>query len=378
MKWKLHKSLLVGAPLRAIVVPAICSLTLGAGCAHQQTDQKDAEVEQQHVERLESRLEEVERINGRLNVRIEELEDQIFLLQDMTESNRIALKRRGYMKKRGGYLQQPEERAEAPAPAPESYYGDGNAYDDRDERGSRRRSNRDVTRIPLSAAQGGEEDDDGRRSEGSSKADAEEQPAERLVVEGDDDGEHVVIGEDEFRRFSGEAPSKSRKPSRSKKSSNGKAQAPVTNEKLSTSDKDSDTKKGDSEAAGKKLDKPLDVYKQALADYRSGDYADALEGFRAFLGSGPNPNYIDNALYWIGECHFGLGDYEKATDYFKRVLREQPDGNKVPDSMLKMSLAFERLGTPERSRELLEKLTDRYPATNAGRLGAQKLAEMKN
>ncbi len=378
MELKLQKSLLVGAPLRAIVVPAIFGLTLGVGCAHQQSDQKDAGVEQQqHVERLESRLEEVERTNGRLNVRIEELEDQLFLLQDMTESNRIALKRRGYMKRRGGYLQRPEARAEAPAPAPESYYGDGNAYGDRDQRDSRRRSNRDVTRIPLSAAQGGADDDRRQREERSNEA-AERQPAERQAAGGDDDGEHVVISEDEFRRFSGESPSKSRKSSRSKKSSNGKAQAPVTNEKLSTSDEASDTKKSDSENAGKKLDKPLDVYKQALADYRSGDYADALEGFRAFLGSGPNPNYIDNALYWIGECHFGLGDYDEATNYFKRVLREQPDGNKVPDSMLKMSLAFERLGTPERSRELLEKLTERYPTTNAGRLGAQKLAEMEN
>ena len=45
--------------------------------------------------------------------------------------------------------------------------------------------------------------------------------------------------------------------------------------------------------------------------------------------------------------------------------------------MLKMSLTYKRLGRTDDARALLEKLTQRYPTTNAGRLGSEKLSEFK-
>ena len=84
---------------------------------------------------------------------------------------------------------------------------------------------------------------------------------------------------------------------------------------------------------------------------------------------------MDNALYWIGECHYGLGDFTRAVSFFERVMEEQPDGNKVPDAMLKMSLALDQLGNRDRAEQVLETLTQRYPMTNAAQLGAKRLAD---
>jgi tol-pal system protein YbgF len=380
--------MLLAMPLKALLVPTIFGLSIGSGCAHQQAaDKPQVQVQQQEtIAQLQSRLEEVERTNGRLNVRIEELEDQLFLLQDMTESNRIALQRRGYMQ-RGTYINR-NARAQAPQPAPESYYGAGNPYGAQqaqpqaNQRPAPTPKRRKVTRIPLSRQQSGAY---GTQQAQPRQAQPQQAPAESAPVAQADAGaeeEEVVITEDEYRKFFGEPPArKSKKSSSSSSRSSGKrAQPPVTDEKLATSDEKADEAKPREKAQPTRKSgvKPLDLYKTALADYRGGNYADALEGFRAFLQAGPNSNYLDNALYWVGECHYGLGEYEKATSYFQRVLREQPDGNKVPDAMLKMSLAYERLGKPDQTRALLEKLTNRYPTTNAGRLGAQKLSELGN
>ncbi|MFB6263711.1 MAG: tol-pal system protein YbgF, partial [Bradymonadaceae bacterium] len=122
----------------------------------------------------------------------------------------------------------------------------------------------------------------------------------------------------------------------------------------------------------------LTLYEMALAKFRSKEYAVALKGFERFVAEGPPDNYADNGLYWIGECHYGLEDYREAIEHFQRVLDEEPGGNKVPAAMLKMAMAYRRIGKPGKMKSVLQKLTKRYPDTHAGQLGEQKLAEFKS
>lgn len=349
------------------VLPAALTISVSAGCAHQQSGEKAAEQAGQ-LELVQTRLEEVEHTNGRLNVRIEELEDQVFLLQDIAESNRIALQRRGYMQ-RGGYLSGQDAQARAPEPAPESYSGSPSPYDQQEQRASESKR-RPVTRIELQKQKAAAEEDsayDGDEAENN----ADDASEEEL-------GDELVITDAQFRAFAGEPPLTTSAPrSTSNNKGSGSAQAPVTEEKLATSSqlKKSETPKSGSKPAASS-DNPLSIYKAALSQYRRGNYSEALSGFKTFLDSDPDPNYIDNGLYWIGECLYGLGEYQEANTYFTRVLREQPDGNKVPDAMLKMSLSYERMGQLQRTREWLVKLTEQFPRTNAGQLGAQKLANL--
>lgn len=341
------------------VLPGVVSVLAGMGCAHQTPGSQPA-AQVTPLEKLAARLEEVELTNTRLNVRIEELEEQLFLLQDMAESNRIALQRSGSMH-RGVYLTPNGAQAQAPGPVPESYSGSPSPYAAAGEGASQRApkpaSSRQISRIalPTERVEPGE----------NWAAHAESQDAAD-----DAQGAELVITEEQFRAFAG-APEPAERPPRT--SDGRQAQAPVTDERLATRASGSSAAPVQ-RAAGADAANPMALYKSALADYRSGDYTSALAGFQAFLQANPNPTYIDNGLYWIGECHYGLGDYAQANVFFTRVMREQPDGNKVPDAMLKMSLSLERMGDMERSRELLQKLAEQFPSTNAGRLGIQKLA----
>lgn len=340
-----------------IAASALAGLT---GCAH--GAQQALAQQKQQTETLQARLEESERVNGRLTVRIEELEDAVFLLQDRVDANRIALQRRGIMGPQATgntYAQR----------APQGmHYGNAPPVYPQPRPVAPEQT---VTRIPLG---------------GYDQPYVDQVPTSRVPVAtpsttttatGGDDTEVVVIGEDEFRQFERRHGGSTSGVQKAKASSGSgkKAQPPVTDERLATTEE----LEGKAKPAQKPVSRKeaLTTYKDALAAYRGGEYASALGGFESFLASGPQADYVDNALYWIGECHFGLGKFDDAVSYFQRVMTEQPDGNKVPDAMLKMSLAFDRTGRAEQASKLLEDLTRQYPATNAGRLASQKLAERR-
>lgn len=349
----------------------MCALTAtiagSVGCAHQQDQALAAQKTQ--LATVQARLDEAERTNGRLTVRIEELEDDVFLLQDRVDANRIALQRRGVMGSRAQAQAQ-----QAPGPSPETYWGGNAAYRDTPAPGA------PVTRIPLERSNDNEWT--GNTYEARQPSDYREQvptssvPTRRSQSE---DGE-IVIGEHEFAEFERRTGSQPRKSTSSSSSSGTRsAQPDVTDQKLATTDEINGGEAAEEKTAPaprpEKSKDALRTYKDALAAYRGGQYQEALGGFESFLGSSPRPDYMDNALYWIGECHFGLGSYDDAVSYFQRVMSEQPDGNKVPDAMLKMSIAYDRIGRGAEATRLLEDLTQQYPATNAGKLATQKLEE---
>ncbi len=335
-----------------ILAVAIAAAVFGPGCA---TDSASMARHDAKIDALMSRVEDVERTNGRLTVRLEEMEDSLFLLNDRVESHRIALQRRGYMRNSAVAY-----KPQAPDQAPETYYRPA-ASD-----GYRRpQPSRAVTRIEL----GGE---DGSQYDNPSAAYEQEESKD------DDSQEHVVITQKEYREYFGEDPKPTARPTRSGPA--GRAQPNVTSERLATSKRAKPAAKAapsptptDSAADYVPTKSGLAAYKEALADYRAGRFARALKGFEAFLDGGPKADYVDNALYWIGECHYGLGHFDQAVSNFERVMNEQPEGNKVPDAMLKMSLALDRLGQRDRANDVLQKLSERYPMTNAGRLGLKKL-----
>lgn len=338
------------------VAPTACIAfaTLFSGCA---TDAAATAANDARFVALNARLEESERQNGRMTVRIEELEDQIFLLQDRVEANRLALQRKGAMR---STFDQP--LAQAPQPAPETYYNGGNYRTD-----AAPQTRRNVTRIPIY-----EHDPYAETYEHTEPTAVQTQPANEP---------ELVITDKEYDAFVGNAPRTTRPSQGSGEGQKREAQPPVTSERLATSEElktasVSQLEQPRSEGERQKSRDALGIYKDSLTSYRAGQYEEALSGFQSFLDSKPRADYVDNTLYWLGECEFGLERFDSAVSYFQRVISEQPDGNKVPDAMLKMSLAYERLGKPEQAKKTLQQLTTQYPSSNAGQLGLQKLNEM--
>ena len=123
---------------------------------------------------------------------------------------------------------------------------------------------------------------------------------------------------------------------------------------------------------------PMTLYQEGIDLYRQGNFADARAKFETFLATKPDESYVDNALYWIGECFYGEGLYHEAAGYFHRIVQEYPKANKVPDALLKVSLTYQKLGKIDSAREMLRYLMEAFPGTEAARTGKEKYEAMSS
>ena len=118
----------------------------------------------------------------------------------------------------------------------------------------------------------------------------------------------------------------------------------------------------------------LELYRRSLEALRDGRHAEALAGFRRFVDVNPRHDYADNAQYWIGECFYDQHDFRAAAREFRRVVERYPRGNKVPDAMLKLGFALLASGSDAGGRAVLESLARAFPKDPAARLASERLA----
>ena len=182
----------------------------------------------------------------------------------------------------------------------------------------------------------------------------------------DDVYEDIVISEEKKRAYFGSSQSSGAKKYPAKPYEN------VTDEKLPTASTSSASVQESSAIS------PMTFYQEGIDLYRQGSFADARAKFEKFLATKPDESYVDNALYWIGECFYGEGLYHEAAGYFHRIVQEYPNANKVPDALLKVSLTYQKLGKEDSAREMLRYLMDAFPGTEAARIGKERYESMSH
>ena len=178
----------------------------------------------------------------------------------------------------------------------------------------------------------------------------------------DDVYQEIVISEEKKRSYFGNT------HSRSSSSVSQPYENVVTNDRLPSSGSPSLEEKTPSGSSVS----PMPFYQEGIDLYRQGNFVEARARFEKFLAAKPEESYIDNALYWIGECFYGEGLYHEAANYFHRIVQEYPKANKVPDALLKVSLTYQKLGKMDSAREMLRYLMEAFPGTEAARIGKEK------
>lgn len=192
---------------------------------------------------------------------------------------------------------------------------------------------------------------------------------------GDDVYQEIVISEEKKRSYFGNPKSKSSSSSESRLQPYENV---VANDRLpSKSDASGSNAASPAAAASSPAISPMQFYQEGIDLYRQGNYEAARTRFEKFLATRPEESYIDNALYWIGECFYGAGLYHEAAGYFHKVIQEYPNANKVPDALLKVSLTYQKLGKNDSARDMLRYLMEAYPGTEAARIGKEKYEAMR-
>lgn len=115
------------------------------------------------------------------------------------------------------------------------------------------------------------------------------------------------------------------------------------------------------------------AYLTAFDALKSGQYDNAIRGFKTLLTKWPTGRYADNALYWSGEAYYVKRDYKSALGSFQEVLQRFPASPKAPDAMLKVGLTQIELNQEAVGRATLQRLVEAYPQSKAAGLAQQRL-----
>ena len=118
---------------------------------------------------------------------------------------------------------------------------------------------------------------------------------------------------------------------------------------------------------------PQRMYDTAWADYTTGQWALAIQGFETYISSFPRSELTDDAQFYIGQTHYADGQYREAATAFEEVVLNYPDGDRVAEALYKRGLALERLGEPELARQAFERVVQNYPDNNMASLARQAL-----
>ena len=118
---------------------------------------------------------------------------------------------------------------------------------------------------------------------------------------------------------------------------------------------------------------PRRMYDTAWADFTTGQWVLAIEGFEAYLKTFPRSELADDAQFYIGQTHYADGQFRESVEAFEQVLLNYPDGDVVPEASYKRGLALDRLGESERARQAFELVVANYPDSTMATLSQQAL-----
>jgi len=121
---------------------------------------------------------------------------------------------------------------------------------------------------------------------------------------------------------------------------------------------------------------PTEAYRMAYNDYLKGNYDLAVESFKLYRQQFPNSPLADNALYWIGECHFSQKRYLEAIDDFNEVIVAYPEGDKVAAAHLKKGISYMELGKKDEALAAFKLLISKYPLQDEAKIAQDKIKEL--
>ncbi len=121
---------------------------------------------------------------------------------------------------------------------------------------------------------------------------------------------------------------------------------------------------------------PQDVYNTAYADYLQGNFDLAIDGFKIYRDNFPESPLADNALFWIGECHFSQKKFGAAIEEFNDLILNYPQSDKIAATYLKKGLALAELGRKEEALMVLKLLLGKYPFEEEARIAQDKIKDL--
>jgi tol-pal system protein YbgF len=118
-------------------------------------------------------------------------------------------------------------------------------------------------------------------------------------------------------------------------------------------------------------------FDNALAVFRTGDFAAAQSNLSGFLLSHPSSGYAPSALFWLGNAQYATKDYKESMLNFRKLLNIAPLHTRAPDAMLAISNCLIELKDLKAARKAMEDLIKLHPNSDAAQTAKDRLSRFK-
>jgi tol-pal system protein YbgF len=118
---------------------------------------------------------------------------------------------------------------------------------------------------------------------------------------------------------------------------------------------------GGAETVALDTEDPQSLYRAATQNAVDRQYAEAEQGFSAFLQKYPKHSLAGAAQYWLGETYYAQGDFRTAAQNFLKGYQDYPKSRRAPDSLLKLGLSLRKMGEKERACASLAAVSSEFP-----------------
>lgn len=119
------------------------------------------------------------------------------------------------------------------------------------------------------------------------------------------------------------------------------------------------------------------AFDDALAQFKSTNYAGAIQSLSAFLQRYPDSAYLPQAYFWLGSSHFAQLDCANAMPAYQTVVTRFATSPRAADAMLNMASCQLDRKDKGAAREMLDNLIKKYPNAPAAAAAKERLAEIK-
>jgi TolA-binding protein len=121
---------------------------------------------------------------------------------------------------------------------------------------------------------------------------------------------------------------------------------------------------------------PTRLYEMAQADYFSGLWDLAIDGFDQYIRAFPKSDLADDAQVLIGNAYMQAGKNDKAVQAYDLAIRTYPGGNAIPEAYYKKGLALRNLKQYEQARQAFDYAVKTFPDSAAAGLARQALTQI--
>jgi TolA-binding protein len=129
-------------------------------------------------------------------------------------------------------------------------------------------------------------------------------------------------------------------------------------------------------SVGESIPSPEEIHRQIYLDFSRRDYQLALEESDIFLEAYPEHPLGEEVRFIRGESFIEQQKYFDALNEFALILQQHPRGRKVPAVLLRMAIAYEKIGESEIAAGVVKRLCKEHPYSEEAAIAEERFHEL--